>query len=160
MPSGCVAQVDPSPPCPPLALASQSSITYRRLPTPSPSLPPSHSFHTSQEDAARAYDLAALACKGPEAQINFSPAEYADQLRETEGYTRVSGISCTPAKEHQTQHRAVGCAALHGWGAVGDRGAQRDQSSDPQLVLTSLCSFCAVQDEVVAYVRRRSSAFR
>ncbi|KAI3433834.1 hypothetical protein D9Q98_003637 [Chlorella vulgaris] len=40
------------------------------------------------EDAAHAYDLAALACKGLDAQINFSPDEYAQQLQEIAGYTR------------------------------------------------------------------------
>lgn len=35
-----------------------------------------------QEDAARAYDLAALACKGAKASTNFRAAEYERQLRE------------------------------------------------------------------------------
>jgi hypothetical protein len=44
-----------------------------------------------QEDAAHAYDLAALACKGLDAQINFTPDSYADQLREIAGFSRVGG---------------------------------------------------------------------
>ncbi len=44
---------------------------------------------TVQEDAAHAYDLAALACKGMDAQINFSPVDYREQLAEIEGYSRV-----------------------------------------------------------------------
>lgn len=42
----------------------------------------------SQMDAAHAYDLAALACKGPDAIINFSAAEYEAQLREIADFSR------------------------------------------------------------------------
>jgi len=42
----------------------------------------------SQLDAAHAYDLAALACKGPDAIINFSAADYEAQLREIAGFSR------------------------------------------------------------------------
>jgi hypothetical protein len=40
-----------------------------------------------QEDAARAYDLAALACKGSKASTNFSVSEYTAQLNELKGYS-------------------------------------------------------------------------
>lgn len=42
----------------------------------------------TQEDAAHAYDLAALACKGPNATVNFSPVTYAGQLQEVAGFSR------------------------------------------------------------------------
>ena len=40
-----------------------------------------------QEDAARAYDLAALACKGSKASTNFCVSEYTAQLNELKGYS-------------------------------------------------------------------------
>lgn len=40
-----------------------------------------------QEDAARAYDLAALACKGAKASTNFRAVEYERQLRELQNYS-------------------------------------------------------------------------
>jgi hypothetical protein len=42
----------------------------------------------AQIDAAKAYDLAALACKGLDAIINFSPEEYEQQLKEIAGFSR------------------------------------------------------------------------
>ena len=34
----------------------------------------------TEDEAARAYDLAALGCKGPSAEINFHAADYADTM--------------------------------------------------------------------------------
>lgn len=84
----------------------------------------------SQEDAAAAYDLAALACKGPGAVTNHAPEIYDEQLKEIAGLTRASTDGVV--------HSEAGCV-------IGiDMG---------------LASFTSLQDEVVAYVRRRSSAF-
>ena len=43
----------------------------------------------AEEDAAHAYDLAALACKGLAVPTNFAPAEYQDSLAEVSGSSRV-----------------------------------------------------------------------
>ena len=42
----------------------------------------------TEEEAARAYDLAAKGCKGPSAEINFRAADYAEALN-----TDLAGLS-------------------------------------------------------------------
>ena len=42
----------------------------------------------TEDDAARAYDLAAVGCKGPSVEINFPLADYAEALR-----TDLAGLS-------------------------------------------------------------------
>ena len=42
-----------------------------------------------EDDAARAYDLAALACKGPAVPTNFPAEGYSDSLAEIGGSSRV-----------------------------------------------------------------------
>ena len=43
-----------------------------------------------EDDAARAYDLAALACKGPTVPTNFPAEGYSDSLAEIGGSSRVA----------------------------------------------------------------------
>ena len=40
-------------------------------------------------DAARAYDIAALSCKGPHVQTNYPEESYAQELQETAGCSTV-----------------------------------------------------------------------
>ena len=42
----------------------------------------------TEDDAARAYDLAAIGCKGPNVEINFPVVDYAEALR-----TDLAGLS-------------------------------------------------------------------
>lgn len=45
--------------------------------------------YVNEEDAARAYDLAALACKGPSVPTNFAAFDYEGNLSEIRGSSRV-----------------------------------------------------------------------
>lgn len=42
-----------------------------------------------EEDAARAYDIAALACKGPMVATNFDASEYTKELEAVRGCSKV-----------------------------------------------------------------------
>ena len=51
----------------------------------------------TERDAARAYDIAALSCKGPQVLTNYSQDCYTEQLQDTAGCSTVSvpHYSCT-----------------------------------------------------------------
>lgn len=69
----------------------------------------------SQGDAARAYDLAALACKGLDAVINYPPAEYAQQLADIKDFTRVSArlVRCCSCRAVVVRElSACGCLSV------------------------------------------------
>ncbi len=74
-------------------------------------------FATEQE-AAHAYDLAALGCKGPSAEINFSLAQYADMTTELQFLSQVHLCPACPSYKwmylplpmHVVKH--VTCATL------------------------------------------------
>ena len=54
----------------------------------------------NEEDAARAYDLAALACKGPSVPTNFAASQYEDNLSEIRGSSRVPICRLPPFPSH------------------------------------------------------------
>ncbi len=47
-----------------------------------------------EEDAARAYDIAALACKGPMVATNFDSSEYTEELDAVRGCSKVCLPRC------------------------------------------------------------------
>ena len=49
-----------------------------------------------EEDAARAYDLAALACKGASVPTNFAASDYQSSLAEISSCSRVRHLSTCP----------------------------------------------------------------
>lgn len=64
----------------------------------------------NEEDAARAYDLAALACKGPSVPTNFAASQYEDNLSEIRGSSRVPcQLPPAPLQTHSLSSR---CAIL------------------------------------------------
>ena len=65
----------------------------------------------SEEDAARAYDLVALACKGLHVATNFGQRTYADELVLMEGNTQVPR---GPAPLRMPLPLAVSCCHIHG----------------------------------------------
>jgi hypothetical protein len=58
----------------------------------------------AEEDAARAYDLAALACKGLAVPTNFAAAQYKESLAEVSGSSRVRAQP-PPARQRHSRIR-------------------------------------------------------
>lgn len=83
-----------------------------------------------------------------DAQINFSPADYREQLAEIEGYSRVSCAGVAARSGRTTEPAAQPCPGYTSEGAAYTRACTH-----------VLPPRWPPQDEVVAYVRRRSSAF-
>lgn len=62
-------------------------------------------------DAARAYDIAALSCKGPHVQTNYPEESYAQELQETAGCSTVCLPLTAPAVAAYPVTSAVAAAA-------------------------------------------------
>ena len=45
--------------------------------------------YNDETSAARAYDIAALCCKGPNCVTNFNADDYAEELKEVKGLSKV-----------------------------------------------------------------------
>jgi hypothetical protein len=92
----------------------------------------------SQEDAARAYDLAALACKGSNALINFGATDYKNQLQEINGFTKeevVAYVRRRSAAFSRGKSRYRGVSGHNNrWEArIGSFGGRKNVSLDSKV---------------------------
>ena len=111
----------------------------------------------SEEDAARAYDIVALSCKGLHVATNFPSAAYTAELAQLAGSTQVW---LQPFVLPYVIRSAM--PAVRGDATVATRHLRienccRSHSNNKVSILNVLTG--CVQEEIVAYVRRKSSAF-
>ncbi|BDA44863.1 probable AP2-like ethylene-responsive transcription factor PLT2 at C-terminar half [Coccomyxa sp. Obi] len=87
----------------------------------------------NEEDAARAYDLAALACKGPSVPTNFAASQYEDNLSEIRGCSREEIVAWVRRRSSafsrgRSRFRGVSGQAGHWEARIGTFGDRKNVS--------------------------------
>lgn len=110
----------------------------------------------SQEDAARAYDLAALACKGSDALINFHAAEYESQLREISGFSKEEVVAYVRRRSSafsrgKSRYRGVSGHNNRWEARIGSFGGRKNVSLDGN-VFEECTTHCSVSKSIIPLI--------